>query len=334
MRSNAVVATPLLQTESRPSDTVGFARRPSRVSLGAQAGLMGGFQLADVMACGRCGARSWAGAFHCHACGGSLTSAGQVVVPPGQPQTPFAPSPPGVPVVPPQFAPPNPPAVAPPGWPVPGAPPPGPFTPYGAPSAQPWYGAAGPYGAPPAGYNPGPPSGTVAARPIGMTILAIVEIAIGLVGLYIAIDLFGLGQLRNQLLGCSARRPGPGNGSGLPCDVRGRLRPRPSVVVNASAGVEASISAQHSPALPHRRLSVCVGRRDDGHRRRSRASVGTRLPEHELRSWALRQISGNALAGPKLAVRRADMKRRRALRPAVSVCREEMGRGSPRIRAS
>lgn len=82
--------------------------------------------------CGRCGARSWAGAKSCYACGQSLTANGQAVVPPGQPPTPFAQVPPAVPAVPPQ----------------------------------------------------------VAARPFGIAILTSVEIVIGLVGLYVALDLF------------------------------------------------------------------------------------------------------------------------------------------------
>jgi uncharacterized membrane protein (DUF2068 family) len=95
--------------------------------------------LADVVVCGRCGARSWAGTQFCYVCGQSLTPNGQGVVSPGQPPTPFAPVPPAVPV-------------------------------------------------PPAGYNAGPPP-TGAARPIGIVILTIVEIVVGVGGLFVAADL-------------------------------------------------------------------------------------------------------------------------------------------------
>ena len=68
---------------------------------------------------------------------------------------------------------------------------------FGAPPAQPWYGAAGPYGAPPAGYNPSVPFGTGAARPIGIAILTIVEIVIGIVGLSVVVDLLYWANISN-----------------------------------------------------------------------------------------------------------------------------------------
>ncbi len=178
--------------------------------------------MADVIVCGRCGARSWAGATSCYACGSSLASNGQAVIPPGQPPTPYASVPPaftaaptpGAPAAPPQFAAPYPPAVAapqyaplgappqyappgappvvPPPWPgAGGAPQPSPFGQSGAQPAPPWNGATGPYGAPPAGYQVGSPAVTSAARPFGISVLAVVEVVIGLVGLYVALDLFG-----------------------------------------------------------------------------------------------------------------------------------------------
>jgi len=153
----------------------------------------GGLLLTEVTACGRCGTRSWAGTKYCYACGQSLTPNGQAVVSPGQPPTPFATVPPAVPAVPPYA-----PTLAPAGWPVSGgAPDPGGFNPSGGPSAPPWYGAAGPYGTPPAGYNAGSPSGTGVARPTGITILAIVEIAIGVGGLSVALDLIKWANVSN-----------------------------------------------------------------------------------------------------------------------------------------
>jgi hypothetical protein len=93
--------------------------------------------------------------------------------------------------MPPQFAPPIAPPVRPPAGPVfGGAPNPGGFSAAGPPPTQPWYGAAGPNAAPPPGYSAGS-SATVAARPTGIVILAIVEICLGLGGLYVARDLFG-----------------------------------------------------------------------------------------------------------------------------------------------
>jgi hypothetical protein len=106
---------------------------------------------------------------------------------------PFVPVPPVSPPTPLQFAPPNTPTA----WPVfGGAPNPGGFGPSGAPPAQPWYGAAGPNAAPQPGYKAGS-SAIVAARPTGIVILTIVEILIGLGGLYVAHDLLGWAYVSN-----------------------------------------------------------------------------------------------------------------------------------------
>ena len=121
--------------------------------------------MTDVTVCGRCAAVSRAGVSFCFACGGSLTANGQAGVPPVQPPAPFAPVPPAAPA---QFAPPQ--------SPVPAA-------------VQPWYGAAGPYGAPPAGYNAAGPVPNVAARPTGITILAVAEVVTAIIAGLVAIDL-------------------------------------------------------------------------------------------------------------------------------------------------
>jgi hypothetical protein len=54
---------------------------------------------------------------------------------------------------------------------------------------QPWSGVAGPYGSLPAGSNAMDGSVAGAVRPSGITILAMVEVVIALVGLYVARDL-------------------------------------------------------------------------------------------------------------------------------------------------
>jgi len=150
--------------------------------------------------------RRLAGARFCSACGVGLSSNRQAVVSPGQPPTPVASVPPAVPAWPPQvappldppassatpaqFAPPHKPAVAPPSRPASGGGPfPGGYSPPKAPSPQPWYVTAGPDGAAAAGYDTGSPSGSRAARPIGIVILTIVEIVVSLVGLTVVVDL-------------------------------------------------------------------------------------------------------------------------------------------------
>jgi hypothetical protein len=97
---------------------------------------------------------SLAGVSFCFACGGSLTSNAETAMPPVPPPA--------------QFAPPQSPGPA---------------------VAQLGYGAAGPFGAPPARYNVGAPSGVIAARPTGTAILTIVEIAVAVAGVLVAIDL-------------------------------------------------------------------------------------------------------------------------------------------------
>lgn len=126
--------------------------------------------------CGRCGAKSLAGAQFCHACGQVLPSSAQATVSANQPAMPY---PAGVSAVP-RVAPPDPPAVSQQAWPVAG----------GAPQlGQPGLGAAGPYGSRSVGYNAPNRSGTGAVRPTGIAILAVVEIVIGLVGLLVVQDL-------------------------------------------------------------------------------------------------------------------------------------------------
>lgn len=56
--------------------------------------------------------------------------------------------------------------------------------------APPWYGAVGPYGAPPAGFNPANSYETLGPRPLGIAVLTVVEIVIGIVGFLVSIDLF------------------------------------------------------------------------------------------------------------------------------------------------
>jgi hypothetical protein len=188
-----------------------MARQPK-----VQAGLEGGLLMTEVTLCGRCGAPTGAGAMFCHVCGQSLASGGQAPGAPDQPPAQFAPVSPAVPTTtpefappqfappqaappafagpqaaPPAFAPPYAPAVPPPAWSASGGTPaPGQFGPSGTPTAPPWYGSAAPYGAPPAGYGAVSPAGASAARPFGISVLACVEVVIGLIGLYVAIDLF------------------------------------------------------------------------------------------------------------------------------------------------
>ncbi len=153
--------------------------------------------MADVIVCGRCSARSWVGTQFCYVCGGSLTPNDQGVVSPGQPPMPFVPVPPVIPPTPQQFAPSIAPAVRPPAGPVfGGAPNPGGFIAAGPPPTQPWYGAAVPNAAPPPGYSAAS-SATAAARPTGIVILTVVEILIGLGGLYVANDLLGWAYVSN-----------------------------------------------------------------------------------------------------------------------------------------
>jgi hypothetical protein len=115
-------------------------------------------------------------------------------VPPAVPAWPpqVAPplDPPASSATPAQFAPPHKPAVAPPSRPASGGGPfPGGYSPPKAPSPQPWYVTAGPDGAAAAGYETGSPSGSRAARPIGIVIPTIVEIVVSLVGLTVVADL-------------------------------------------------------------------------------------------------------------------------------------------------
>ena len=130
--------------------------------------------MTEVSVCGLCGAVSRAGVSFCFACGGSLTSNGQAGVPPVPPPTQLPP---------PQFAPPPFAQFAPPQSPVPAA-------------VQPWYGAAGPYGTPPPGYNAAGPVPNAAARSTGIAVLAIVEIAVAVGGLLVTIDLLGWANWR------------------------------------------------------------------------------------------------------------------------------------------
>jgi hypothetical protein len=117
-----------------------------------------GLPLTNVTVCGKCGAVSLAGVSFCFACGGSLTSNVPAGVSPGQPPTPYAPVPP-VSAVPPQFPPPQ-------------------FAPT-------------PFGqfAPPSGYNAAGPVPNAAARPTGITILAVAEVVTAVITLLVAIDL-------------------------------------------------------------------------------------------------------------------------------------------------
>jgi hypothetical protein len=135
--------------------------------------------------CGRCGARPWAGAIFCHACGASLTSNGPAGVSLGQPSTPFAPVLPAVSAAPPLFAPPlDPRGVS------------ATLASFGTPPAPP---VAPPDHMAPrrAGYNPSVPFGTAAARPIGIAILTIVEIVIAIVGLSVVVDLLYWANISN-----------------------------------------------------------------------------------------------------------------------------------------
>jgi len=176
--------------------------------------------LSEAAFCGSCGARSWPGASFCPTCGQSLTPDGQVV-PPAQPSVPVAPVPPVAPAAPQPFAqpitpvapqplmqpfaqpfaqpiaPPTPPAV-PPAWSTPfpplDAPPSAPpawgaANPSAAPSAPRWADVVGSYPTPSGGYGSGSPSLT-AARPLGILMVAAVEVIIALVGLTVVSDLF------------------------------------------------------------------------------------------------------------------------------------------------
>ena len=165
--------------------------------------------MAETIVCGRCGTRSWAGALTCYACGQSLTPGGPAPATPGQPPVPYAPVMPAAPAAPQQFAPQQfapPPAAAQPWYGAPAGPgqPPVPYAtvPQGQPGqpgqpmpyapVPPAFGGPGPYGygAPPAGYYPASPYVAGGARPTGIAVLTVVEIVIGIVGLFIAYDLF------------------------------------------------------------------------------------------------------------------------------------------------
>ena len=151
--------------------------------------------LAEVVVCGRCGTRSWAGVKFCYACGGSLTpgwpggapavqAAAPVVQPPiVQPPVvqaqPIASVQPAVPDAP-QAAQPWPGNAAPGQYPAsaPYAPP----SPYAAPqSAQP-----GSYSA---GFSIDPFVASLSAKPVGLLFVVAVEIVIALVGFFVAYDL-------------------------------------------------------------------------------------------------------------------------------------------------
>jgi hypothetical protein len=110
--------------------------------------------LTNVTVCGRCGAVSLAGVRFCFACGGSLMSNVPAPVPPVPPPAQFAP---------PQSL--------------------------GPAAAQLGYNAAGPYSTPPPGYNAAGPVPNAAARPTGITILAVAEVVTAVIAGLVAIDL-------------------------------------------------------------------------------------------------------------------------------------------------
>jgi hypothetical protein len=147
--------------------------------------------LNEISACGRCGARAAAGAQFCHSCGQSLTTPGQANVS----TDPAAPGPWGAPAALPT-APPHQPSVSQPAWPT-TAVPTGQFGPPAWPTTavptgqpgQPWLGAPGQFGPPPAGA-PVRTFGPVTARPAGIALLAIVEVVVALVGLTVVLDLW------------------------------------------------------------------------------------------------------------------------------------------------
>jgi len=167
--------------------------------------------LAEVVVCGRCGTRSWAGVKFCYACGGSLmpgwpggAPAGQVAAPAVQApvaQVPAA-EPPVVqaqPIAPVQPAPPNP-YAAPPAAPQAAQPWPGNAAQYGAPGQ---YAPPAPYATPspyaaPQSAQPGSYSAnfsidgfaaSLSAKPVGLLFVVAVEIVIALVGFFVAYDL-------------------------------------------------------------------------------------------------------------------------------------------------
>ena len=176
--------------------------------------------MTEATVCGRCGARSWVGATFCATCGQALTSGGPAAFSPGQTPMPAPVQPTATATAAPQFAPPpfGPPPYGPPpsttpvapvpaaqpsAWPpIAGAQYPGQVAPYGAPPAGPWYGAppappAGPwsgapapYGAPPVGFNPANLYETNGPRPLGISVLAVVEIITGIVCLYVTLEFF------------------------------------------------------------------------------------------------------------------------------------------------
>lgn len=114
--------------------------------------------MTDVTVCGRCGAVSRAGTSFCFGCGGSLTANTSAGVSPGAPPAPYAPVP-TVSAVPPQFPPPQ--------FPQPA------FTQF----------------APRPGYNAAGPVPNAAARPTGITILAVAEVVTAVIAGLVAIDL-------------------------------------------------------------------------------------------------------------------------------------------------
>jgi len=107
--------------------------------------------LTNVVVCGQCRAVSQAGTSFCFACGGSLTANTQMAAP-VQPPAQYAP----------QYAP--------------------QFTPPPLPYMPPSY-------APTGGYNAAGPVPNAAARPTGITILAVAELVTAVITLLVAIDL-------------------------------------------------------------------------------------------------------------------------------------------------
>jgi hypothetical protein len=110
--------------------------------------------LTNVVVCRQCRAVSQAGTSFCFACGGNLTAGTQMAAP-AQPPAQY----------PPQFAPPPPPYAS--------SPPP--YAPQ--------------LFAPSAGYNAAGPVPNAAARPTGITLLAVAEVVTAVITLLVAIDL-------------------------------------------------------------------------------------------------------------------------------------------------
>lgn len=152
--------------------------------------------MSEVLFCPNCGSRQAAQARFCFACGQDLMSS----VPAGtvEPDQPAAPPPPPVAPSPAPVAPPVAPVAPPVAAAAPNLPP-APVAPpaWSIPKDEPQFLPAGAYGVPAAGGHFAVKPGVGATRPTGIAVLAILEIAGGVLGLWAAKVLFDVADFRN-----------------------------------------------------------------------------------------------------------------------------------------